>query len=219
MNTNDNQMIQAVLDGQLDEQLILWGYAHGIFPMGDPQTGRIDWYSPDPRAIIELDQFHMSRTLQSSLRTGIFRVTLDQCFETVIRACSERESTWINDRIIECFCNLYHQGYGHSVEVWSGTELAGGLYGVAIGGAFFGESMFHFKTDGSKVALAGLVRQLQEQDFFLLDIQYLTTHLVRFGACEIPREEYLQRLSVAVAQSCQFVRSGQQSINFSSKTL
>jgi leucyl/phenylalanyl-tRNA--protein transferase len=218
MNTNDNHMIQAVLDGQLDEQLILWGYAHGIFPMGDTQTGRIDWYSPDPRAIIELDQFHISRTLQSTLRSGKFRVTLDQCFETVIRACSERESTWINDQIITCFCNLHRMGYGHSIEAWAGTELAGGLYGVAIGGAFFGESMFHFKTDGSKAALAGLVQQLREQDFSLLDIQYLTTHLVRLGACEIPREEYLQRLNTAVKQSCRFVRTGQQSIFFSSKT-
>jgi leucyl/phenylalanyl-tRNA--protein transferase len=215
-DNNDNQMIQAMLDGQFNEPLILWGYAHGIFPMGDPETGRIDWYSPDPRAIIELNKFHLSRTLRSTLRTGKFHVTLNQSFEKVIRACSDRASTWITERIIECFCQLHQIGYGHSVEVWKGTELAGGLYGVAIGGAFFGESMFHFKPDASKVALAGLVQQLRQQDFELLDIQYVTAHLIRFGACEIPREEYLHRLSLAIQKSCRFLRPGQQSVDFTS---
>jgi leucyl/phenylalanyl-tRNA--protein transferase len=215
MEKNDNQMIQAVLDGQLDTQLILWGYTHGIFPMANPETDKIDWFSPDPRAIIDLDEFHLSRTLRTTLRSGKFRVTLDQSFEKVIRACGDRTSTWINDRIIDCFCELHHMGYGHSVEAWIGTELAGGLYGVAIGGAFFGESMFHFKTDGSKVALAGLVQQLRQQGFELLDIQYLTAHLDRFGACDIPREEYLHRLNLAVRKPCQFVRLGQQIVDFS----
>jgi leucyl/phenylalanyl-tRNA--protein transferase len=207
-------MIEAVLDGQINPVLVLWGYSRGIFPMGDPDTGRIDWYSPDPRAIIDLDRFHIPRTLRPVLRNGRFRVTLNQAFEQVMRACSERESTWITEPVANCYCELYHKGFGHSVEVWDGVDLTGGLYGVAVGGAFFGESMFHTQTNASKVALAALVQQLREQRFELLDIQFMTPHLARFGAEDIPREEYLDRLSRAISKSRQFVRQKQQTVVF-----
>jgi len=211
---DENQLIDAIQTGRLNPQVILLGYVSGIFPMGDPHTGRIDWYSPNPRAIIELNKFHIPGTLRPILRSGRFRVTVDQAFEKVIRACSERDSTWITSRIIDCYCSLFKEGFGHSVEVWFGTELAGGLYGVAIGGAFFGESMFHTKTNASKVALAALVRQLTEQKFDLLDIQYLTSHLIRFGATTIPRDQYLHRLGRAISKNRIFVRPGQQTIEF-----
>ena len=211
---DDKAMIEAILDGQINPVLILWGYSRGIFPMGDPDTGRIDWYSPDPRAIIDLNRFHIPHTLRPVLRSGRFRVTLDQSFEQVMRTCAERESTWITEPVVTCYCELFHKGFGHSVEVWNGGTLAGGLYGVALGGAFFGESMFHTQTNASKVSLAALVQQLREQRFELLDIQFMTPHLARFGAEDISREDYLRRLSLAIRHPRQFIRPKQQTIVF-----
>lgn len=211
---NEQQYVEAILAGRLDPDLVRWGYAHGIFPMADPDTGKIDWYDPDPRAIFDLNAFHVPHTLRPVLHSGRFRVTLDRAFERVIRACGDRASTWISEPIIRCYTGLHEQGSAHSVEAWLGDELAGGLYGVAIGGAFFGESMFHAKTHGSKVALAGLVRQLRRQGFLLLDIQFVTSHLARFGGELIPRTEYLRRLNRAIRKSCSFARAGQESVVF-----
>jgi leucyl/phenylalanyl-tRNA--protein transferase len=211
-DVNENENIEAVLAGQLNPELVLWGYARGIFPMADPRTGKIDWYCPDPRGIIDLDHFYIPHHLRAVLRRGKFRVTMDLAFRRVMQACAEREETWIDERIITCYCDLHQRGVAHSVESWLGDELAGGLYGVSIGGAFFGESMFHTKTNGSKVALAGLVQQLREQKYLLLDIQFITDHLARFGAETIPRDDYLYRLGRALRKKCDFVRPGQQTI-------
>jgi len=212
--SKDEKMIAAILNGEISPELILWGYCRGIFPMGNTETDRIDWYAPDPRAIIDLAKFHLPHTLRPILHKGIFRVTIDHAFHEIIRACSRREETWITEPIINCYCTLHNMGFGHSIEVWNKSELAGGLYGVAIGGAFFGESMFHKQTNASKVALAALVQQMKEQAFELLDIQFITPHLARFGAIDIPRDEYQQRLGRAIVCERNFVRPGQQTIIF-----
>lgn len=209
---HDNDYIDAVLAGKLDPHLVLWGYSRGIFPMGDPDSDRIDWYAPDPRGIIDLDRFHVPRNLRPLLASAAFRVTVNQAFDRVIRGCANRRQTWITETIIDCYTELHALGHAHSVEVWHGPDLAGGLYGVAIGGAFFGESMFHVRAHASKVALAALVRQMKRQGFLLLDIQFITAHLARFGAVAIPREEYLQRLGRALRKECAFLRPGQQTI-------
>jgi len=208
----DEDYLDAVLSGRLDPQVVLWGYRRGIFPMADPDTGKIDWHSPDPRGIIDLDHFHIPHTLRSILHGGKFRLTIDLAFDRVIQKCGERDSTWISSSIIKCYRRLHTMGYAHSVESWRGEDLAGGLYGVSIGGAFFGESMFHTRTDGSKAALAGLVQQLQEQGFILLDVQFVTAHLARLGAEAISREEYLCRLGQALREKCGFARPNQQTI-------
>lgn len=160
----------------------------------------IRWYSPDPRGILPLDDFHVPRRLARTLRQGQFRVTRDAAFARVIRACAadRDEGTWINSEIVETYTALHERGVAHSIEVWRGGELAGGLYGVGLLGAFFGESMFHTATDASKVALAALVDHLRARGFVLLDVQWVTPHLQRFGAIEIPRREYLRRLRRAL---------------------
>jgi leucyl/phenylalanyl-tRNA--protein transferase len=211
-DVKENENIEAVLAGRLNPELILWGYARGIFPMADPRTGKIDWYSPDPRGIIDLNRFYIPHHLRSVIQRGKFRITMDLAFKQVMEGCAGREETWIDARIIDCYCELHQMGFAHSVESWLGDELAGGLYGVAIGGAFFGESMFHTKTNGSKAALAGLVQQLKEQKYQLLDIQFITAHLSRFGAETISRDEYLYRLGRALRKKCEFARPGQQTI-------
>lgn len=181
----------------LTPELLIAAYAQGIFPMD--VEGQIQWFSPDPRAIIPLDGFHASRNLRQTYRSGRFEVRFDTCFEDVIRQCARRqEGTWISKEIVDAYTALYELGFAHSVESWHGGELAGGLYGVALGGAFFGESMFHRKTDASKIALLALVERMKERGFTLLDIQFLTPHLTRFGAVEIPRRQYLIRLQAAL---------------------
>ena len=191
-------------------ELLVSAYASGWFPMAVDE-GEIRWYSPDPRGIIPLDAFHVPRRLARVLRSGSFRIEIDRDFPAVIRACAEAErdaeepGTWISDDIIESYCALHDAGLAHSVEAWQGDVLAGGLYGVAMGGAFFGESMFHIVTDASKVALAGLVAQLRDRRFRLLDIQWVTDHLEQFGAIEIPRRSYLRMLEEALALSVDFV--------------
>ncbi len=172
--------------------------------------GEIRWYSPDPRGIIPLDTFHVPRRLARVLRSGAYRIEIDCDFSGVIRACAEAErdrddpGTWISDEIIESYCALHDAGLAHSVETWQGTTLVGGLYGVAMGGAFFGESMFHHVTDASKIALAGLVAHMRERGFRLLDIQWVTDHLEQFGAVEIPRRSYLRLLEDALALAVDF---------------
>ncbi len=198
MEIDSNQAIEDILAGKLYPELILWGYKNGIFPMADDRTGEILWFSPDPRGIIPLHKLIIPRTLRSTIRKGVFKITINQAFEEVIKSCSARPHTWINDKIIENYIELHKTGYAHSVETWFEGKLAGGLYGVAIGSAFFGESMFHRVKDASKVALIGLIYHLRNQGFTLLDTQWLTPHLARFGGIEIPREEYLSLLKKSI---------------------
>lgn len=170
------------------------------------KRGTIGWFSPDPRAIIPLDdRFHVAHGLRRTLQRKFFEITVDQDFPAVLRACADREEgTWISPQIYSSYCRLHKLGHAHSVEVWRGEELVGGLYGVSIGAAFFGESMFHRATDASKVALVALVERLRERGFVLLDTQWQTPHLRQFGTCEIPRTEYLRILERAVAFACRF---------------
>lgn len=170
------------------------------------EDGSIGWFSPDPRGVIPLDHFHVPSRLARVMRQHRFDTTVNRAFDDVMRACAadRDEGTWISDDIIECYTALHRLGIAHSVEVWRAGALVGGLYGVHLGGAFFGESMFHRETDASKVALAALVDRLQRKNFSLLDVQWLTPHLATFGAAEIPREEYLRQLRRALQRECRF---------------
>jgi leucyl/phenylalanyl-tRNA---protein transferase len=161
---------------------------------------RIRWYSPNPRGIIPLDRFHVPSRLARVIRQSRFEIRADSAFRQVIEACAadRDEGTWISDEIVESYCALHEAGRAHSIEAWSDGRLAGGLYGVALGGAFFGESMFHHVRDASKVALAALVDRLRSQGFALLDVQWVTPHLETFGAIEIPRRRYLMMLDEAI---------------------
>ena len=183
--------------------LLLQGYRMGVFPMAmDDAT--IEWFSPDPRAIIPLDAFHVPHGLKRREKKKIFEIKIDNRFGEVIRACAGRSDTWISPEIMESYEALHDIGNAHSVEAWRGNKLAGGLYGVSIGGAFFGESMFHRVTDASKIALVALVEHLREKKFALLDTQWLTPHLEQFGAIEIPRSQYLRLLRRAVELPAKF---------------
>ncbi len=181
----------------IDSELLLQGYRLGVFPMA-MEDDSIAWFSPDPRAIIPLETFHVPHALQRTARKNIFEIRIDHSFGEVIRGCAKRKDTWINPEIIESYEKLHELGYAHSVEAWSKNKLAGGLYGVAVGGAFFGESMFHRVRDASKIALVGLVEHLRGRRFALLDTQWTTPHLLQFGAVEIPRSQYLKLLGHAV---------------------
>jgi leucyl/phenylalanyl-tRNA--protein transferase len=187
---------------ELTPALVLNAYAQGIFPMAD-EHGEIGWYSPDPRAIFDLDDFHVPRTLRQLYRQRRFKLTLDRAFEPVIDACADRpEGTWINTAIRDVYVELHHLGFAHSVEAWREDELAGGLYGVALGGAFFGESMFHRVSNASKVCLVYLVERMKACGFTLLDTQFTTEHLSQFNIKEVSRKSYLHRLARAVARDC-----------------
>ncbi|HLK55555.1 MAG TPA: leucyl/phenylalanyl-tRNA--protein transferase [Chthonomonadaceae bacterium] len=176
-----------------------FAYRRGIFPMYNEWTGGIDWYRPDPRTILPLDAFHISRSLAKTIRQGVFEVRVNTDFEGVMRGCADRlEGTWISEEFIEVYGALHRMGKAHSVETWREGQLVGGTYGLALGGAFMAESMFHYETDASKVALAALVARLRERDFALLDVQYQTPHLARFGAVEIPHRAYYDRLKRAL---------------------
>jgi len=189
----------------IDPALLVKAYRQGIFPMA-LESGQIGWFSPDPRTILPLDTFHVPRRLARTVRQGLFDVTIDREFETVMRACARRaEGTWISEELVDSYLALHRLGLAHSVETWRQGQLAGGLYGVHIAGAFFGESMFYRVTDASKVALVALVDRLQRRSFALLDTQWTTPHLARFGAIEIPRSIYLQRLKRALSRECTFI--------------
>lgn len=188
----------------LDPDLLLRAYALGWFPMGTGRRHRIEWFSPDPRGILPLDTFHAPSRLKRTVRQSRFEVRIDTAFEAVMRACAERDDTWITEDIVSSYVTLHRLGAGHSVETWQEGELVGGLYGVAIGGAFFGESMFHTATDASKVALVALVERLRARGYVLLDTQWVTPHLAQFGGIEIRRSEYLERLAAALPMPCTF---------------
>lgn len=191
----------------LEPELLLTAYRRGIFPMAVNARGTIGWFSPDPRAIIPLDdRFHIPHGLRKTLKKSPFEITLDLAFPAVIRECAAHraEGTWISRQIITSYSRLHKLGHAHSVEVWAKGELVGGLYGVHIGAVFFGESMFHRATDASKVALVALVERLRERSFVLLDTQWQTPHLQQFGTREIPRTEYLEILERAVKIPCEF---------------
>lgn len=184
---------------RLDPRLLLQGYATGIFPMADSRdAAELFWVEPRNRAIIPLNHFHLSRSLKRTLRSGMFRVTVDHDFAAVIAACADREETWINADLERAMLALNASGHAHSIEVWSGNELVGGLYGVKLARAFFGESMFSRATDTSKVALAWLVARLKAGNFTLLDCQFMTEHLASLGAISVPRETYVALLSAAL---------------------
>jgi leucyl/phenylalanyl-tRNA--protein transferase len=189
----------------IPSSLLLSAYRQGIFPMA-LEDGEIGWFSPDPRGIIPLDGFHIPRRLRRAVGSRAWTVRVDTCFEDVMRACAERQDdgTWINDEILESYVALFDLGHAHSVEVWRDDALVGGLYGVHLGGAFFGESMFHRVTDASKVALVALVERLSARGFLLLDTQWTTPHLEQFGAVDVPRADYLERLSAALKVPAQF---------------
>src|SRR3954469_9415143 len=184
---------------RLDPRLLLQGYATGIFPMADSRDAdELFWVEPRNRAIIPLDHFHLARSLRRTLRSGKFLVTHDTDFPGVIAACAEREETWINAELEHAMIALQASGHAHSIEVWEGEQLVGGLYGVKLGRAFFGESMFSRRTDASKVALAWLVARLKVGNFTLLDCQFMTEHLASLGAITVPRETYVALLSAAL---------------------
>ena len=187
---------------QLTPQLLLSAYSQGVFPMGH-EDGEIYWYDPDPRTILPLDNFHIPRSLAQRIRRGGFEVRINTAFRRVMIACGEpapsREQTWITPEILDAYCLLHEFGFAHSVETWVDGQLVGGLYGVALGGLFAGESMFSHVADASKIALVYLVEQLRSRGFVLHDTQFMTDHLRRFGALEIPRAEYQRRLQQALA--------------------
>jgi leucyl/phenylalanyl-tRNA--protein transferase len=186
-------------------ELLLAAYAAGYFPMAHERSGEIAWYSPDPRAVLPLEAFTISRSLRQTCAKNLFALRVNTAFEEVIRECAGRKETWISEDIVQSYLALHRLGYAHSVEAWREDLLAGGLYGVALGGAFFGESMFSRAANASKVALVHLVERLRSRRFELLDTQFVTPHLARFGAVEIPREEYLARLRSAVTKQRRFV--------------
>ena len=190
----------------LTPRLLLNAYAHGLFPMAESaEAEELHWFDPESRGILPLDGFHVPRRLRRTVRRGGFEVRVDSAFRAVMDACaSVRPNTWINREITQAYCQLHHAGYAHSVECWHGPELVGGLYGVSLGGAFFGESMFSRATDASKVALVHLVARLRRAGFALLDTQFVTDHLGQFGAVEIPRDAYLGLLRAAITLPTDF---------------
>ena len=188
----------------ISADLLIHAYKSGAFPMATSE-GAISWFSPDPRAVIPLDEhFHIPHGLERTLKKAKFEIRINTAFGEVMRGCAARPETWINREILESYENLHRLGYAHSVEAWKDGKLAGGLYGVAIAGAFFGESMFHTVTDASKVVLVALVNRLREHGYRVLDTQWNTPHLRTFGTCEIPRGIYLKLLGVALQQDCRF---------------
>jgi leucyl/phenylalanyl-tRNA--protein transferase len=190
-------------DPDFSPELVLSAYCQGIFPMGN-DDGKIDWYRPDPRCIIDLQNFHAPKRLLRTYRQGVYEIRVNQCFEEVMWACADRDTTWITDKIVKLYSFLNQRNLAHSVEAYKDNILVGGLYGVAIGGAFMGESMFHRSTDASKVCLIFLVERMKERGYVLLDSQYTTKHLATFNAQNIPRVEYEARLNYALTLKCRF---------------
>jgi leucyl/phenylalanyl-tRNA--protein transferase len=193
---------------RLDPETLLSAYAQGVFPMAD-RDGRIRFYTADPRGIIPLsppEAFHVPGTLRQVVRQGRFDVRVNHDFPATMRACMENRDggSWISEELIAAYARLHELGFAHSVESWQDGQLVGGLYGVSLGAAFFGESMFHRTTDASKVALVHLVHRLRERGYELLDTQATTPHLRRFGCVDVPAAEYLRRLESALAKECEF---------------
>lgn len=194
---------------EITADLLLKAYAYGVFPMAKSRADdKVFWVQPKFRGVIPLDHFHVSRSMRKTLRRGTFTVTCDAAFDAVLDLCAEprpgREETWINSKIVELFVDLYNAGLAHSIETWRDGELVGGLYGLAMGAAFFGESMFSRAENGSKVALCHLVGIMKRGGFMLLDTQFITDHLKRFGAIEIPQKDYLAQLSNALSHHGEF---------------
>ncbi|MEM6916055.1 MAG: leucyl/phenylalanyl-tRNA--protein transferase [Verrucomicrobiota bacterium] len=191
-------------EGYIRPAVLIAANRGGMFPMAMDNRGEIGWFSPDPRGVIPLEEFHIPHGLKRTLKKGLFEIRVDTAFSEVMRGCADRRTTWISEEIITSYEKLFELGYAHSVECWQEGELAGGLYGIAIGGAFFGESMFSRVSDASKVALVSLVERLKKQRFQLLDTQWTTDHLSRFGCREIPRYEYLRQLNQALLVTTRF---------------
>lgn len=195
----------VALGGDFSPERLLLAYRSGIFPWTD---NPISWWSPDPRGIFELEQFHVPRSLEKFLRKNPYTVTVDRAFRAVMEGCAvpdkRRGKSWITPQFIAAYTLLHQQGHAHSVECWRGEELVGGIYGVAVGGLFAGESMFHRADNASKVALHHLVTHLRAKGFGLFDIQMVTDTTRQLGAMEIPRADYLERLSQATAMKCNF---------------
>lgn len=189
---------------ELTPELLLRAYANGFFPMPEPQTNEILWYNPDPRAIIPLDGFKPSRSLLRSITKRGWRFTINQDFSGVMRACAARPETWINDDFVRIYGELHRLGFAHSVEVWAGARLVGGVYGVSIAGAFFAESKFHLQTDASKAALNHLISHMRQQQMQLLEVQFLTPHLATLGAKAIPSAAYMRLLHQAMTAKVSF---------------
>jgi len=189
----------------LTPDLIIAAYCHGIFPMAEKRRGEVRWFEPYERGILEFENLKISRSLAKVVRSGHFAIRFDSDFERVIQLCATvRDETWISGDIETAFVELHEHGFAHSVEAWNGDKLVGGLYGVAINGAFFGESMFHTETNASKVALVHLVRHLVDRGFSLLDTQYPNPHLESLGGSTISREEYQVRRQQALSSNASF---------------
>ncbi len=192
---------------QITPRLLLQAYAMGVFPMAESaQSDEILWFNPEKRGVLPLDGLHISRSLRKVLKAGQHRVSTNRCFSRVLTACMDREETWINHEIATLYDELHRLGHAHSIEVWHGEELAGGLYGVSLGAAFFGESMFSAQSNGSKIALVGLVARLNLGGYKLLDTQFLTPHLASLGGVEISRKAYLGKLEKALKSPADFGR-------------
>lgn len=194
---------------ELTPDLILKAYAYGVFPMAERHdAAEIYWINPDFRGVLPLENFHIPRRLARTLRAGTFDIKVDQDFLGTIKGCAKRtqkrRDTWLNAQLIRVFTELHGRGYAHSVEAWREGRLVGGLYGIVLGAVFFGESMFSVEPDASKVALVALVERLRHGGFTLLDTQFVTTHLRRFGATELPRSQYLARLGEALSRRASF---------------
>jgi leucyl/phenylalanyl-tRNA--protein transferase len=198
---------------EITPEIVLKAYAAGLFPMGESRDDpNLFWYDPDRRGILPLDGFHLPKRLRRTVRSGLYDVRIDTAFDEVMEACASpapgRWSTWINESILDLYGTLHRRGFAHSVEAWQDGELAGGLYGIALGGAFFGESMFSRRRDASKVALVYLVGRLRLAGFSLLDTQFVTEHLRQFGAIEIGRQRYHEMLEAALDYSADFSLGG-----------
>ena len=191
----------------LTPDILLQAYANGVFPMAEHRADdQVFWVDPQRRGVVPLNGFHISRSLAKTIRAGRLRVSVDQAFEQVVTGCAGRAETWINDTIFQLYSQLHSRGQAHSVEVWDGADLVGGVYGVTLGAAFFGESMFSTRTDASKLALAYLVDRLRQGGFQLFDTQFLTPHLASLGAVEISRAAYRRQLVAALTQAADFNR-------------
>ncbi|MGI9244180.1 MAG: leucyl/phenylalanyl-tRNA--protein transferase [Verrucomicrobiales bacterium] len=188
---------------RIDPNFLVNAYASGVFPMA-LEDGEIGWFSPDPRGIIPLEGFRPPHGMKRVLEEQPFEIRVDTVFEEVMRGCADREETWINESIIETYVELYERGHAHSVEAWEGDELVGGLYGVSLGSAFFGESMFSKKSEASKLCLVHLIERMRERGFTLLDTQWTNPHLEKFGAIDISKAEYSERLNQALAGEARF---------------